>query len=402
MEKLRNKTNSIIVRKRDILFYLSYVLLIIYRITKSSTIGYDDGGMVYVIIAVLAIARIFTLKLNHISLFAVCVSMTIVLGYLIRTGEPVVPIVFLMMVASKDIEFRNIVVVSYYTTILMLLLILFFCWTGVIPDSMIYKTIMGRGVACHGMGFNHFSALPTYYCFVFYEYNYLRKGKLGFFKGILWIMGAFYVFALCHERLRFYLIIAGAVLFIFERSFSRIVYKYRQYIIYAFPFLCVASIISGYFFNSNSVFMNRLNLALSNRLYLNHLGLTHYGIALFGRTINMGEESIYLNGGYNYFYLDCGYVFIFVVYGAIVAFMIIGCYIFAAYKAANTCSYALIIWFLDMAVDSLVGNQMMSIWSVPILFIIFCKCKSNSLAYALTTCDTTTDDIACNKSSAIT
>jgi hypothetical protein len=33
------------------------------------------------------------------------------------------------------------------------------------------------------------------------------------------------------------------------------------------------------------------------------------------------------------------------------------------------------IWFFVIGIDSLVGNQMLSLWSMPVLFVPFCQCK---------------------------
>lgn len=365
------------VKKNEFFFFIAYILLIIYRVLKSSTLGINDKGITYIIISMLFLGRIIMLnRVKKKKIFVFLAIMLIVAGNIMKIADPVVPIVFLALIASKDIEFDNIVKISFNVVAILVFIVVVLSIIGLIPNTLSYRYFNGIPVRCHGMGFNHSSTLPTYYYYLFLEYFYLKKEKMKSWKLVLWILGGYLIYQCCGVRLRFYLIFITAFLLFFESLIQVHLSKMINcFVTICFPIFCILKLGSAYFYDSFNIIMYKLNILLSNRLYLENYALNNYPISIFGNEIDMGEGTIYVNNEFAYFYLDSAYIYILIVYGILITFFIMSLYTCGAIKAVKLQNYALMIWFLVVAIDSTIGNQLMSIWIIPILFLLFSKIR---------------------------
>lgn len=229
-------------------------------------------------------------------------------------------------------------------------------------------------VVCHCAGFNHSSKLPTYFFFLFLEWFYLRREKVRIINCCIWVLVGYAIFLFCGERLRFYnLIIAAAFTQLYRVSNNKFKRGKKVISIAIYPVLCLLTNWLGYIYNAANPILYELNILLSNRLYLENLAFNRFGITLFGQNINMGEEAVFINGNMEYFYIDSGYVYIFVIYGIIVGTIILATYCIGSYKSFKINDEKLLVWFVCMAIDPLVGNQMLSVWITPLLFVPFCR-----------------------------
>lgn len=360
-------------------FFVAYTLLIVYRILKSSTLGIDDKGVTYIIVCALFLAHILTIKANlKRLLISVCVAI-VVIFYIIRTFDPVIPVVTLALIASKDIEFKTIVRQSLSIMVSMVLLIVVLSLLGVLKDNVSYRTLSGTVVACHGVGFNHSSALPTYYCFIFMGYYYLKNRRVSLFNALCWLLGGYLIYSFCAERLRFYMLFIIALFMLIEPiAINR--YEKVKIIIMTliYPITALSSILLGYFYNPTNPIMYDLNIFLSNRLYFQNYSFKNLAIPLFGQRIAMGD-GVLKNLENTYFYIDSAYTYVLFSYGIIISILLIIAYVYGSRKSCKFNNYRIMVCFFIMAIDSVVGNQLLSIWSIPILFYPFCREDTRTL-----------------------
>ena len=161
------------LKRNELCFYFAYILLIMYRVLKSSTIGIKDGGITYIVISILFLFNVFQIKIKKSKIISIFLVAFIVFVCIIKTMDPVLPVVLLALIASKNIKFNNIVKVSFIVTTIMVLLIVSLSFIGCIEDTQTYRFFGNKRITCHGVGFHHSSALPTYYCFLFISFFYL-------------------------------------------------------------------------------------------------------------------------------------------------------------------------------------------------------------------------------------
>ena len=362
------------VRKGEIFFLIGYILLIVFRVLKSSTLGLDDSGITYIVVLALFFAQIIYQKINLNRVVRYLILFLILCFYILKTKEPVVPIFITAIIAVKDVDFDRIVKISFITVSSLVVMIVLLALMGIIPDIVTYRNLGANRVACHGMGFNHSSALQTYYTFLCMEYFYLKKNKIKLLELILFIAIGYIIFLNCAERLRFYMIFIIVFLIISKPLLNKLIFNWNKKISFMiYPIISIVSLASGYFYNSSNSFFYSLNILLSNRLYYQNYAFNHFDISLFGSRINMGLDSLMINGNTSYFYLDSAYTFILFSYGIIVALIIIYAYSKGIECAHVNKNWILWIWFLMLAIDSFVGNQLMSIWSIPIVLFPFCR-----------------------------
>lgn len=360
--------------RNNILFFFAYALLILYRILKSSTLGINDYGITYIIISLFFLGHILSqkYKLPHL-VIAVCALLSVIV-YILRTSDPVLPVVLLGVIACKNIDFNSIVKQSFNIMVPMVIVIVLLASAGIINDTLSYRVLSGKTITCHGLGFNHSSALPTYYCFIFIEYLYLRSRKKKIIETVLWLLGGYIIYYFCAERLRFNLLFIIVVLMLFEPMVENRFYKFKNAILtWIYPVSGAITLFLGYIYDKTNSIMYSLNIVLSNRLYFEHYSFENYQITLFGQSIKMGNDALFINGQNSYFYIDSAYVFILFSYGIIWGLAILITFILGARKSVKVKNYILMIWFFVMAIDSMIGNQMLSIWCSPILLFPFCK-----------------------------
>lgn len=384
MDYIKN-FKQIKISKANSLFFLAYALLILYRVLKSSTIGINDKGITYLVVIGLLVITIFNMRIRVKTFFSIGLICPVALFCIWRTWDPILPIIALLIISCRSVDFKQIVRVSYALVFPVVIFVVMLSQIGVIEDVVSYRSF--GAVACHGMGFNHSSALPTYFCFLFLENNYLKKDKTRIYKLIFWMIVGYAIYSVCAERLRFYLLGIACIMSLLESLYNRNslkkVFKYISSIIY--PVSCAATLLLGYFYNPQNNVLKSLNILLSNRLYYEHYTFENFGISLFGRQIEMGLDALTINGNSEYFYLDSGYVYVFAIYGLLIGGLIIMTYMWGCIKSFECKNYALYMWFLCIAVDTLVGNQLLSVWINPLILFPFCKAgceytQSNSLS----------------------
>lgn len=372
---------STTIKKKDFLFVLAYTLLIIYRVIKSSTMGINDHGVMYIIISLIFVARIMTLKMTYYKFISIMLLIPIVFMSVVTITDPVVLVVFLALMASKGIEFDYIVKISNRIVLPLVLAIVFLAFIGLLSDTVTVRYLAGKSINCHGMGFNHSSALPTYFCFWYLGYCYLKKTSIKIWEVLVGLLIGYVIFLTNAERLRFYMLFIIAILLLIRPFVANRFNRFKVVFMSAlFPVLCICTVLCGYLYQPSNSIMYSINILLSNRLYLEKCAFNAYPITWFGTVMSMGEDALIINGNLSYFYLDSGYCYIFFAYGIIISILIISAYTLGAYKSAKSNDYILMIWFFVMAIDTIIGNQLMSIWITPVLFLYFCETNPNRTA----------------------
>ena len=280
-----------------------------------------------------------------------------------------------LLLAAKGLEFDSIVRHSLYIVRGMLALSLILALLGMIPDTVLVRELHGRLVECHSLGFYHYSKVPTYWFDLYLSYSYLNRKAYSLLKHVLWLLGGLAIYLICFERLRFYLLIVAFIIFAIagmmkNRHLSDCSWRCASTAIY--PTLFIVSVVVAMAYTPTSGFFEEINTLLSGRLRLENVALDQFGISILGQSPDT-NNSLGLTDPTQYMFVDAAYIYIPIVHGAVIGFALLLIYTLAIRKAARNDCLVLVLAFACIAIDCLVGNQLLSIWLCPLPFYLTCS-----------------------------
>lgn len=353
------------------LFYLAYGLLALGSVINSSELGFFSSNILYLVAIVLAMMRLLDVQSARSGMLLVLILLPVAGVCVLFAKAPEVFVAIVLVVAASHASFEKIVRVSLSIVLCVSAFIVLLSIAGVIDDSVVSRVVNGRLVECHSLGFLHYSKFPTYWFMCYLGYSYLNRSSYSLPKHFLWLVGGVIIYSLCHERLRFYLLVfAFVVFFLASRSSRKTISKG---VLWAatlmFPaFLCISLIVSMMYDPSNAL-MSEANNLLSGRLRLSQAAISQYGVSLLGQNVDMVMKNTSMYSD-NYFFIDSAFVYIPVVYGALITAVVVGVFSAICYKAGSRGDRFALCWCLCVAIDCFVGNQLMSIWLCPLPFML--------------------------------
>ena len=356
------------------IFYSAFGMLAVFNMLTSAPLGFDGMmNLAYLLVVALCSFRILFVRASHIGAI-ISIIMIPVLGLCTMLAwDPVIVVVIAMVIAAQDIYFDTIVRISFWIVLVFCILIVGLSLCGILPDDVTLRTLGNDLVECHTLGFYHYSKLPTFWFMLYMEDTYLHRENYRLSRHMCWLLGGYVVYLVCHERLRFYLLIMAFILFsITQRLKHRPPRKITRWIAAGtFPALLIASILLAYYYVPTVPWFSTLNELLSGRLTLEHTALEQYGIPPFGQYVAM-QTAESISSPSDYFFIDAAYLYVPIVYGTIMTVLIFGCYAYVSYRAVFT-SKVIFLWCMLFAIDCLVGNQIMSVWLCPLPLLLFCR-----------------------------
>lgn len=305
------------------------------------------------------------------NLKAICTILIVsALQYVVflKTGNMAMIILWVFILASKDIDFDQIIKYSFIINVYLMLFVVTSSLFGIIEDRIYLRY---NGTYRYSMGYQYTTNIANLYMHMIFMYVYWKKKKISVVSIILLMSVNILLFKLTDTKNAFSM---GVVVLIGAFVIKTSVYLSRPHkwinAIYlcCVPFFAVASIGMTVFYNRDVSWMNSINKILSGRLQLGYKGIEQYGIRLFGNKIEwVGGGYIYEVSKKIYNYVDSSYVQFLLEFG--LAALILACiYIVTLnYKAIKKND----VWFglvmFAIAVHSIPDPQLMWLECNPFL-----------------------------------
>lgn len=276
----------------------------------------------------------------------------------------------LLIVASNNASWRNVLKTSFFTTIFALLCITFAVRIGKIPD---YTYIHGVSEIAHSGGFSYYTTLSYIVLYLILEYLSLRGENIRLVEIVLLQVFNYWIYNYSTTKLTWILGSFALVLEIVFVKFDFIkinVEWIKKVGTVAFPISALVTYLSCKYYNSNSPFWNALNLALGDRIGLSNRAITEYPITIFGQYIEMyGQADIALSNVHysSYFYIDSGFIYSILAYGILFTIAALFMYSFLMRTSIEENDKPLFLWLIVVLVFTVVNNTWVSLAMNPIL-----------------------------------
>lgn len=318
-------------------------------------------GLIYIIVQ-----KKYSLK-ELITFLAIAILLFI--GYVV-SGQAAYFKGFLLIIASKNIPYREILNVCRRALTLVLGLGIFLFLIGVSNSG-----ILRRGAS--GLGFGHPNVTAQLIMLIFLLWISEKAGKL---KPVHYIgieLGGLITFLLTDSKTSTIVICLIPFVMVFsEKVMNRAWYSkipkflmtYSQLAIMLFTYL------SARFLETSST-LKTLDLVFTNRLFLNYYVFNKFGIKLFGQNVTLSDNSgtIYNNihGWSNWnVTCDCSYMVTLLVMGLIPTAIILIGYILLMKKAIRRHNYMVMSIALLLAIYSFCESQMLEVYSSFVYFYL--------------------------------
>lgn len=374
MEKIKNNPNRDKIGK-----YLFYTAFIIYLVTHFLMgtmyvyVFYDIGLSVpyRIMMVAIAIAVIKILFFNRISswqeiiieillglLLAVCAINAQTMDFLYY---------YIMILAAKDLDFKQILKVFIGIEVFMLLFSAFSVHMGWILEVVNMRT--GNTGIRLSLGSVYPTDLAARIFYISLAYVTLKKFKLELPEYIsLLAIGAF-IYFVTDTKVDTLLMLLLIIVSVSYNVITKLLYRVGANVITLVAGAVVGiEIVLTYLYTANSRFLNIIDRVLSGRLKYGHMAFEKYNVTMFGQFIKE-----YANGGihkekFNYFFIDVSYLRV-LMFGGVVAFVaLVIMLIYLVNKFMNDKIICLLVALLFAALSSLIDQHLLEI-SYNVIFI---------------------------------
>ena len=370
--------------KRDKVYYVSYVLILISYVLLESNygkIGIINLLMVslrYISCVLVSVGTFAFTKKWKVSrgvlagvsiLLIICAAVTLSVG-----KQDNFLILLLFIILSYEIDSDKILKLFSTTVFAMVLLVAFSSILGVIDNGQLSSFSSGDKIS---LGFYYTTFASNFFFHAVLAYVAYRKDKLNYKEMSVLLICNYILFSATKTRAVFYLtnalLVIVTVLKIIHFT-PNMTKRIPNFILkYSIPICAVITVLGQLYYNQHTTsrIMGMLNLLVSNRLALAKMGIQRYGISLFGTIV---EWKTFTSGNLfnlsEYFYIDSSYIQISMIYG--VAVLILLCIGFAVLgrRAVEEKNLWLSIAILFLAVHSMTDPQLISLKYNPFLILI--------------------------------
>lgn len=270
-------------------------------------------SVIFIFICLLNIVFRTKLTLKSIILisiyFIVFIVVSVHLNYFYFTE------ILIIVVAFKDIEFRDVVKYIFYAQFLSFFSIYILSILGILETNQIIRNNIMR----NSLGFWHPNTAMVMYASLFVNYLYVFKDKLNKIYVILLFLFSIYLYKIMDSRTNFLLICSILLFYILFTICSKEVKKIISYISLSLaPIFFIVSYFLSLNYNYSRV-AQFLDNIVTGRISLGNIFLNLYGVKFWGQKIlyasNNSKESDSV--GFNFMVLDNSYLKILLNFGII-------------------------------------------------------------------------------------
>lgn len=374
IEKIKNNPNRDKVGK-----YIFYTAFIIYLVTHFLTgtmyvyIFYDIGLSIpyRIMMVAVALAIIKILFFNRISNWQE-LTIEILVGLLlavtaINSQTMDLLYYYIMILAAKDLDFKQILKVFIYIEVFMLLFSAFSVYMGWILEVVNMRT--GNTGIRLSLGSVYPTDLAARIFYISLAYVTLKKFKLSLPEYISLLAIGTFIYFVTDTKVDALLVLLLIIVSASYNAVTRILYKVGVNTITLIAGVIIGiEILLTYLYTANSRILNIINSALSGRLNYGHTAFKKYNVTMFGQFIKERANGGIHKEKFNYFFIDVSYLRV-LMFGGVVAFVaLVIMLIYLANKFMNDKTICLLVTLLFAALSSLIDQHLMEL-SYNIIFI---------------------------------
>jgi len=369
---INKRSNVCRLNYNEMIFTISYGCLLISFMLSISTLP-NEFGQLYSIMRYLKIIGYATaiLKILHQKFIKKQVILIVIIGVVflvtsIQSNETTFVSAFLLISASRGIDFRKIVKTDLFIRIMLTCLFIILSTNGIIENRLEYRSgILTRA----SLGFSHPNRFALNIFIICLYWTYLRHNmfKLRDFIGIISLLVFMEIIAGGRSSM-----ISIISLLIFEVSNTLIKDKklksaIRKYFIkvsyFAATLFFLLSYLLSYLYNSSSMFLETLNQLFNTRIYLAHIAIMQYGIKFSGQTIEYISLITSRQTGVESNGIDNMYIYLGITFGIIVLVIYYCSIILIIREAKKRNEYIIIICLFIVFICGIMENQFLAIES---------------------------------------
>ena len=229
------------------------------------------------------------------------------------------------------------------------------------------------------------------HCFYFWlAYMGIKKRSFKFKELIISICISIFLYFACYAKLNAVLFCVGGILFwITDKNFKWLYQKMiKKIIIYVFPILFLASVLSAVFYTDNFIWTNLDNL-FTHRLSSGHDAYMQYGLSVFGQYIKQQGYGWSVGGfdaDFGYFFIDNGYLKLLLCYGVLLAVVVTVSSVIVMKRFYQRRNHNMILILLLIAISNFIDGRFLEIAYSSYFMLYLCPClyiKYNIHQYAL-------------------
>lgn len=366
------------LKKKENLFYVAYVLFLISIMISCSKYCVKENiqffshiiqiisciiAMIKIVIDAIQIFKSKNYKINYF-IIAICISM--IISFFITKSMTLVYFPVLIM-SSKDVEFKKIVKVTLVIQILNLIFMIISCKMNIIEDLIVYRENFLR----HSLG----SASPNCLILQVFQicmlYVLVESNEKKIYSFLILGVIASVIYFITDSRMGIFCILLLIIAYyISDLEFVKRLLDKLKIFFKALPIL-LASVVIVLTFLHKTYNLEKLDIVSTSRLQYSSEAVEKYGIKLFGNKIVwIGQRTDVENDGSAYNYVDSSYLNILLNFGVVVFAFILYCLVRMTESAYKNQNYLLVLLIAIMEVYCFLDSWLMGMQFNTILFTL--------------------------------
>lgn len=345
------------MQKLSISDWLYYIPLAVYLIVFSfQTTMFHVPPIVFVVtrmfLYILLIAKIISdryFSFWNIFLFSILLIVSILVWN--YSGSTAIIELSLLIIASRNIKFDNIVTVYLISVGSVVLIAFLASMVGIIPNLQFFRGDVIRN--SFGSIYPTDFAAHIFYLFLFASYLLKDKYQLG--RLIASAILSYMVYKGTDARLDSFSIFIAGFLFYIQPRISFLKFSLQKAAVLVFPIFSFIAVylVNGY---SNTPFYSFLNTLVTSRISLAYRALQNYGWTLFGQPITFigaGRNPNISARDYNF--VDISFMYVLLSYGILVLVLFILLYMLLALRQSKNVYIAILM--IMVAANSMIAHH---------------------------------------------
>ncbi len=359
--------------------FISRLIIATFNSTMFPSIGIARKLALLIVLSCCAIKIVFydTYNLSEIlSITAVGFCMAL---NMVKTSRNVMLILYLLVVASKGVDFKKILKV-YLVVVGSIVAFTFMASLGGVVENLRYW-VSEEHYFRNSFGIVYCTDFAARIFFLMLSYFYLRGEKLRWFEYILAILLTVFVYLSTRGKLDTSCMIITIVVFLAgniitkEKGIKQVLKARWNGLWRAFApififFAAAFMIIITYMFNNEVEWMVNLDEFITKRLSVAHNTWIDHGFGLFGQKLDLIGNGLTTitpeHGEYNF--IDCSYVNLLVTSGLMILLIFLLTYSYASFK--NKSDIYLMYAVVIISINAMIAHHFFDMSYNPFTFMI--------------------------------
>ncbi len=376
MSKLIDKIKNSITA--EMLFFTAFISRLV--IATWDTTMFPQVGLIrkiaLVLVLVCATAKIVfynTHTLSEIIVISVCGVCTVL--NMIKSGSNVFLILFLLVVAAQNIDFKKIIQI-YLAVVGSIVGFAFLCSSfGIIQNLKYWQP--GEHLFRNSFGITYCTDFAAHILFLMLAYYYLRGAKLKWFEYLISAIIVLFVYETTRAKLDSICVVLAMLFFgmgnlitnsnglnkVLKRRWESLWRIVAPASLIICPLIMFGLTLS---YDEDVSWMANLNKTLSLRLSYGNSTFKDKGFGLFGQKVTLyGYGGSTISPGESYNFTDCSYLYILISSGLIILIMLLLVYMYISFR--NSKDIYLLYVITVISINCMIAHHMQDISYIPFI-----------------------------------